>query len=112
MAKRRYHQPLRNFNGDEKNLPGAFEGQYAGRDMRRAQEHQDGEMIHEDPTAIANLPQEVIYHEYPRTPYMTYDLNDTITGVDELMRENTKQTKHGKRQGEKYETVKSRPVTR
>lgn len=79
-------------------------GNYDGMDDRRALERRDGEMIAEDLSAIANLPQQVIYREYPDQAYMTFDINDSITGIDQLKRENTKQTKHGKRQGEKYET--------
>lgn len=81
-------------------------GEYDGRDLRRSMEKRDGGMINEDMNAIANLPQQVIYREYPKHNYMSWDLNDDITGVDQLMDENSKQhRKHGRRQGEKYETV-------
>ena len=106
--KKRFHQSstdrFREHAGMERKLHGYFGGDYAGYDVRREQEYRDGEMIAEDHTAIANLPQQVIMREYPRTPYMTFELNDSITGVDELMRKNSKQQKHGRTPAEKYET--------
>ena len=59
---------------------------YAGVDPRRRQEMMDGMMIHEDHHAIANLPQGVIYRDYPKVGHtMAPYLDDTITGVDSQM---------------------------
>jgi hypothetical protein len=61
-------------------------GHYAGMDARRTQEMQDGGMIREDPSAIANLPQEVRITPYEKTgPWMPEVLEDTIKGVDGQM---------------------------
>ena len=62
------------------------DGMYEGHEGRRKQEMEDGGMIREDRSAIANLPQEVMMKAYPKTgPYMPEDLNDTISGVDKQM---------------------------
>lgn len=37
-------------------------------DPRRMQEYRDGGMIHEDHTAMANLPRMAQHHEYPSKP--------------------------------------------
>lgn len=81
-----------------------YGGDYSGMDVRRAQERRDGEMIGENHSAFANLPQEVIMREYPKTPYMSFDLNDSMSGVDELMRKNTKQKNKGSSPADKYDT--------
>lgn len=59
------------------------DGMYEGMEGRRTQEMQDGGMIREDRSAIANLPQEVMIKAYPKTgPYMPEDIDDTIRGID------------------------------
>lgn len=59
---------------------------YAGMDARRRQELEDSGMIHENPNAIANLPQEVMIKAYPKNgPYMPEGLDDTSRGVDMQM---------------------------
>jgi hypothetical protein len=59
---------------------------YSGMEARRRLEHEDGGMIHEDPRAVANLPQEVRMTPYPHTgPWMPEGLDDTIRGVDHQM---------------------------
>ncbi|HZW61473.1 MAG TPA: hypothetical protein VFF04_04580, partial [Candidatus Babeliales bacterium] len=59
---------------------------YAGAEARRRQEMRDAGMIHEDPRAIANLPQDVRIQPYPRHyDYMPEGLDDTIRGVDQQM---------------------------
>lgn len=56
---------------------------YAGHDKRRMQEIQDGHMLNEDHSAIANMPQEVKMHEWPSVhEYLPEELNDTISGID------------------------------
>ncbi len=62
------------------------DGHYAGDLARRHQEMQDAGMIHEDPRAIANMPQEVMIKPYPKPgPYLPEGLDDTIAGVDRQM---------------------------
>lgn len=59
---------------------------YAGMEARRTQEMQDAGMIRENPSAIANLPQEVMIKAYPKTgPYMPEELDDRISGIDRQM---------------------------
>jgi hypothetical protein len=59
---------------------------YAGMEPRRHQEMRDAGMIHEDPRAIANLPQNVVYRDYPKgTGYLPEDLDDTLRGIDRQM---------------------------
>ena len=56
---------------------------YAGMDDRRRMEKQDGSMLNEDHSAVANLPQEVKYHAWPKgASYADWDLDDTIRGID------------------------------
>lgn len=65
---------------------------YAGNDARRTQEMQDAGMIRENPSAIANLPQEVMIKAYPKTgPYLPEGLDDTIYGIDRQMDYDDKQ---------------------
>lgn len=101
MAKRYYnskvnHNPDR-FNDQEERskdqVPsGMYRGPltgaelYAGMEPRRRQELEDAGMIHEDPNAIANLPQNVMIKAYPKTgPYLPEVLEDSIAGVDGQM---------------------------
>lgn len=59
---------------------------YAGESARRTQEMQDAGMIHNDMSAIANMPQNVMIKPYPKTgPYLPEGLDDTITGIDRQM---------------------------
>lgn len=61
---------------------------YAGPEARRTQEMEDGGMIREDRSAVANLPQMMMMKPYPMTgPYMPEGLDDTIKGVDHQMSE-------------------------
>lgn len=69
MAKRHYSSEMN--------------GYYEGNEGRRRQEMMDAGMIHEDRSAIANLPQEVMIKSYPKAGYsLDGDLNDSISGVD------------------------------
>ena len=62
------------------------EGYYEGAEGRRTQEMEDGGMIREDRSKIANLPQEVMIKAYPKTgPWIPEDLDDTIRSVDKQM---------------------------
>jgi len=101
MAKRYYESGSRvshgkdQFNDEMRNDKGYYRMDprhplgdefYAGGGARRRQELEDGGMIHEDHSAIANLPQNVMMKPYPKTgPYMPDDLDDTIAGVDRQM---------------------------
>lgn len=59
---------------------------YAGESARHTQEAQDGGMLSEDRSAVANMPQNIIMRSYPKNgSYMPEDLDDTIRGVDGQM---------------------------
>lgn len=62
-----------------------YEGKYEGMSERRRQEKMDGGMISEDMSAIANLPQGVIYREYPKygAGYVDGRINDTARGIED-----------------------------
>lgn len=81
MAKRRYH------DGEmkEPRVKMLHEREYyAGEEGRRTQEMEDGGMLHEDRSAIANMPQSIIMRAYPKNGgYLPEDLDDTIKGIDE-----------------------------
>lgn len=68
MAKKRYYNEM-----------------YAGMDARRRREMEDGRMLHEDHSAIANLPQNVKYVEYPKygEGYLPENLDDTARGIED-----------------------------
>lgn len=56
---------------------------YAGMPARKRQEIEDKNMIHEDPMAIANLPQYVKIQAYPKAGYYLQEgLDDSVRGVD------------------------------
>lgn len=62
------------------------DGHYAGAEPRRRQEMEDAGMIHEDPRAVANLPQNVVMSYYPKDAnFLPENLDDTIRGVDRQM---------------------------
>jgi len=65
------------------------QGAYEGADSRRKQEREDGGMISEDRSAIANMPQGVIMKAYPSMyeSEVFPHLNDTISGVDKQIHE-------------------------
>ncbi len=72
------------------------QGSYAGYESRRTQEMEDGGMIREDRSAIANLPQNVMIKPYPDADdYAVYGLNDTIRSVDHQRKEDSKDKKKG-----------------
>lgn len=86
MAKKRHHHDMQSphVDGERKSSPGYYEGLH----NRRRQEMEDAGMIREDHNAVANLPQEVMMKEYPKTgPYMPEYLDDTIRGIDWQMDE-------------------------
>ena len=70
------------------------DGAYAGSAARMNQEEQDGGMIRENRSAVANLPQEVMYKPWPADgAYLSGNLNDDISGVDRQKREDVAGTK-------------------
>lgn len=73
MAKKRFHGR-------------AEQGSYEGLNGARKLEAADSGMISENKSAIANLPQEVMYKMWPKAHhYENYGLDDTIRGIDEQM---------------------------
>lgn len=61
------------------------DGAYAGMEPRRRQELADAGLIREDHSAVANLPQDVKYHDW-RTGAGSYNmpemLDDTDRGIE------------------------------
>jgi len=77
-----------------------YDGDYSGPlNVARREEAKDFSMISEDRSAVANLPQEVKYHAWPKAGrYATYDYEDTIKGIDEQISSDDKglaRQKHG-----------------
>lgn len=74
------------------------DGQYAGFEDRRRQEMRDAGMIHEDHSAIANLPQHVMIKPYGmERDYLPEVLDDTIRGIEEQKSaDNAQRQKHFK----------------
>ena len=69
---------------------------YDGRADRRMQEARDAGMISENPSAIANLPQEVMIKSWPQGgAYLPEPLNDSISGVNKQMNEDAISRKSG-----------------
>ncbi len=71
-------------------------GSYEGMESRRTQEAQDAGMIRENPSAIANLPQEVMIKPWPSSgSYMPESLDDTISGINkQITMDDSKRDKH------------------
>lgn len=70
---------------------------YEGAEERYSQEYKDGAMIGDDRTSYANMPQQVIMREYPKTYGAAYpELNDTMGGVDKSNEMDARKTKHDK----------------
>lgn len=68
------------------NLGGLGEEYYAGYDPRRTLEKRDGDMIHEDHNAVANLPQAAFQKEWPKAFYERGSIRpDNIDGIDMQM---------------------------
>lgn len=82
MAKKKYFKGMMNNNNQV--------------DPRRRAEAQDFSMLKEDYSAIANMPQDVKYHAWPKADdYRDYRLDDTIRGIDNQMRQDSKLGKRG-----------------
>jgi hypothetical protein len=108
--KKRYHQSVasrmsesrgmeryetkRKMRGNKKGRYDGYENHYPGMDPRRRREMEDAGMIYEDHNAVANLPQYVVYREYPKVGYgMNFHLDDTARGVDNQMDEDQREMK-------------------
>lgn len=74
-----------------------FHGSYEGMQGRRAQEMQDAGMISDNRSAVANMPQEVMYKSWPSASYGMLDsgINDTITGINAQMSRDVSKGKAG-----------------
>ncbi len=60
------------------------QGAYAGEAARKSMERHDGGMINDDRSAVANMPQGVMYKPWPTEDmYMPENLRDDIRSVDE-----------------------------
>ena len=62
------------------------DGEYAGEKMRRHQEMKDAGMLHDDKSAVANMPQDVKYKPWGND-FKGFDsyLNDDISGINKQM---------------------------
>lgn len=70
---------------------------YGARDRM---EDEGSDMIYEDHREVANLPHEVMFKEYPKTPYDSYNLNDNIKGIDVQIRDDVRGAR--RKSGESY----------
>ena len=59
----------------------AMDGAYAGMESRRHQELEDANLIREDHSAVANLPQDVKYHDW-RTGEGRYGMPEKLDDTD------------------------------
>lgn len=83
--KRTYHESKskKGMGSYERDMYRPEHGYYEGMKARREQEMRDADMIQEDRSAIANLPQESMMKMYPQDrDYLKEGLDDTIRGVD------------------------------
>jgi len=80
------------------------EGHYEGSDPRRKQENRDSQMINEDRSAIANMPQHVIMRPFAgEHGYTPENLDDTIRGIDRQMNQDNGKKLHHLRRGKGQE---------
>lgn len=64
---------------------------------RRKEEMRDAGMLHENHSEVANMPQEVKYHAWPKPKYglMDSELDDTIAGINHQMDRDEEQGRKG-----------------
>jgi|SRR5271165_6920003 hypothetical protein len=96
MAKRFHKSESRSHERSEHRKHSMRSGHYAGAEPRRRQEMEDAGMIHEDHSAVANLPQEVMMKSYPKPMgWLPEDLDDTIRGIEHQQNgDNRKKMEH------------------
>lgn len=87
MAKR-YRQNVKDRSDESRGMK--LRDYYSGYEARKRMEAEGSGMIHEDRSEIANLPQDVMFKEYAKTPYDNYGLNDDIKGIDVQMRDDVR----------------------
>lgn len=93
MAKRHHGMP---HGGKHMGSKGMGKSWYDGVDSRRMQEYMDGEMISEDHSAMANLPQEKVMRFYPKPMGGPSEyLDDGISGIDRQMMGDHSQMRKG-----------------
>ena len=92
MAKKKYYQSAKDRSSESRGMERKLRGPkmmrdgYEAIDPRRRLEYEDSMILNEDPNAIANLPQDVKYHKWPRTSSgPQYNIDDTVHGVDVQM---------------------------
>jgi hypothetical protein len=87
----RHHKSHRMHDGK-----GVSDGYYAGHSDRRRQEMEDSNLISEDHSAIANLPQNVMIKRFAEErDYLPEVLKDDVRSVDEQMgADNSKRKQH------------------
>ncbi len=85
MAKKRFYEG--DYPAPSKKEMRSYEADYEGPlNKARRMEADDFEMIREDKSACANLPQQVKYHAWPEPGYYAEsDLDDTIRGIDKQL---------------------------
>jgi len=91
MHERMMHKGMRSHHSAYDFMGGEM---YAGPKLRYMQEYDSSMMIHEDPHAIANLPQHTMMKPYPKCVYAHSYVPDTIEGIDHQEREDSKHQKH------------------
>jgi hypothetical protein len=87
MAKKKYYQSMKDRRDESRGMD-----EYEHRKNR--ERYQEDDMIREDKSAVANLPQDVKMKEYPRFRYgLNEYLDDTIKGADEQIYDDMDQMK-------------------
>jgi len=91
MASRFHHEVHHS-----KKEAGIKDGAYSDAAATARMQHHDSEMISEDRSAVANLPQQVIMKGWSdRESYLPDVLDDTIVGIDKQIRyDNRKRDEH------------------
>lgn len=61
----------------------ALKKRFYKKESQQQMEKRDAGMIQEDHSACANLPQQSVMKEWPRTTYFDHSkLNDSVSGID------------------------------
>lgn len=68
---------------------------YADQASRKMQENQDFHMMPDGSNEMANMPQQVVMKYWPKPEHASYDLDDTINGVDNQMKDDMREKKKG-----------------